>query len=141
MDTLTLKNSLLSGINAVKVLAEASLKDDGLKKEDSQLLCILEGLQKAEMSVNGIEDADLKTDADEGEDDRNFDTIAGHEIRWYVADYQGDTITDLDDASIEHITAMLVDGYHTGELCISYYPDSNNVDADPVELRGWWEKD
>lgn len=78
-------------------------------------------------------------DALEESDDRNEDEVAGHTVRWCVDDYIDTKITELDEASIEELTAKLIDGYHSGELCILYYPDDNE-NADPVELRGWWEK-
>lgn len=117
-------------IDAGACAQKVHCNDCGAAWEDTYSLTGYTGLDTSEMIANDALD----------EDEQNTDTVAGHEISWYVDDYMGERVTELDDSSVEHVTAKLVDGYHSGELCISYYPDNNRVDADPVELRGWWEK-
>jgi hypothetical protein len=52
--------SLNALIEATSDLARATLKEGGLTSEESQLVCILNGLSEAEKSVNSIEDSDVK---------------------------------------------------------------------------------
>lgn len=84
------------------------------------------------ISPSNIEPAETEVDV------RNESTIAGHTIRWYVNDVDGEPVTILDESSEEHIKKQVVEGFISGELCIGIYRADD--DEEPIEARGWWEK-
>lgn len=56
--------------------------------------------------------------------------IIQHNVEWFL---RGDDAPEkLDEASIEHIEKMIIDGYNQGSLC---YYDANT----DREFHGWWE--
>ena len=55
--------------------------------------------------------------------------ILGHDVSWYVDE---DSITELDECSIEHIEKVIKDECRQGELCVSYGDDHQK------DSYGWW---
>ena len=54
--------------------------------------------------------------------------IAQHKIDyWYY-----DNDMEMPDSDREHVQAMIIEGYHSGELCC--IPDNEDI-----EVYGWWK--
>ncbi len=55
--------------------------------------------------------------------------VLQHQVLWFL---RGDNApTELDECSVERITALIAAGYNSGELCVT-------GDDDELEYRGWW---
>ena len=65
-----------------------------------------------------------------GNDIMNKEIIKGHEVDYNFFDSENRTMNDVD---IEHVGALLEQGYVEGELN-QYDHDTDN------EVRGWWKK-
>jgi ABC-type tungstate transport system permease subunit len=65
-----------------------------------------------------------------GNAQEHFTTILQHRVKFWL---RGENApTELDEASIEHITRLIENDYREGELDV--------VDGDN-EFRGWWQLD
>lgn len=55
-----IQSKIEDNLSEVKNIIESSLKEDGLKSEDSQKVYVLMKLVELERAINGIEISDLK---------------------------------------------------------------------------------
>lgn len=55
--------------------------------------------------------------------------ILQHQVLWFLRG--DDAPAELDECSVERITTLIADGYHSGELCVSCADGES-------EYRGWW---
>lgn len=72
-----------------------------------------------------------ETDPDEEADDTHQFTIADTPVVWRVWGPGSEAVTELDEASTEHITRLIRDGFREGELSIA---------SDDETVRGYWRR-
>jgi hypothetical protein len=64
------------------------------------------------------------------EANEHFVEILQHRVKFW---FRGENApTELDDASLEHVTSLIKQDYREGELYVT---------QDEVEYRGWWQLD